>query len=67
MADGEADDLEEPLDGLTEAEARDELAWLAAEIARHDRLYHQDAPEVSDAATTRCASATMPWSSASSS
>ena len=43
--------LEEPLDGLTEAEARDELAWLAAEIARHDRLYHQqDAPEVSDAA-----------------
>ena len=37
-------------DGVTEAEAADRLAWLAAEIARHDRLYHdQDQPEVSDA------------------
>ncbi|MDE2005326.1 MAG: NAD-dependent DNA ligase LigA [Rhodospirillales bacterium] len=35
---------------LTEAEARAELAHLAAEIARHDRLYHQqDAPEITDA------------------
>ena len=37
-------------DTLTEAQAADRLAWLAAEIARHDKLYHdQDAPEVSDA------------------
>jgi DNA ligase (NAD+) len=35
---------------LTEAEAAAELATLAAEIARHDALYHgQDAPEISDA------------------
>jgi DNA ligase (NAD+) len=35
---------------LTEAEAAERLAWLAEEIARHDRLYHdQDQPEVSDA------------------
>ncbi len=35
---------------LTEAEAAEELAALAAEIARHDALYHgQDAPEISDA------------------
>ena len=37
-------------DELSEAEAREELAHLAAEIARHDRAYHeQDAPEISDA------------------
>jgi DNA ligase (NAD+) len=37
-------------DTLTEAEAADELARLAAEIAHHNRLYHdQDAPEISDA------------------
>jgi DNA ligase (NAD+) len=36
---------------LTESEAAAELARLAAEITRHDRLYHaQDAPEISDAA-----------------
>jgi DNA ligase (NAD+) len=35
---------------MTEAEAKKRLAWLAAEIARHDRLYHdRDEPEVSDA------------------
>ena len=39
-----------PVDALTEEEASDELAWLAEEIARHDRLYHTDAaPEISDA------------------
>ena len=39
-----------PVDALTEEEARDELAWLAEEIARHDRLYHTEAaPEISDA------------------
>ncbi len=38
------------VEGLTEAEARSELEVLAAEIARHDRLYHQeDAPEIDDA------------------
>jgi DNA ligase (NAD+) len=35
---------------LSADEAAAELAWLAAELARHDRLYHQaDAPEISDA------------------
>jgi DNA ligase (NAD+) len=36
---------------LTEDEARAELAWLAAEIARHDELYYaNDDPIISDAA-----------------
>ena len=40
-----------PPTDLTEAEAEAELSHLAAEIARHDRLYHQeDAPKISDAA-----------------
>ena len=40
-----------PVDELNEAEAAAELARLATELARHDRLYYQaDAPEISDAA-----------------
>ena len=39
-----------PVELLTEEEARDELARLAEEIGRHDRLYYTDAaPEISDA------------------
>ncbi|MGE3783499.1 MAG: NAD-dependent DNA ligase LigA, partial [Alphaproteobacteria bacterium] len=39
-----------PIEALTDEEARAELAWLAGEIARHDRLYYtNDAPEISDA------------------
>jgi DNA ligase (NAD+) len=39
-----------PAAELTQAEAADELATLAAEIARHDRAYHErDAPEITDA------------------
>jgi DNA ligase (NAD+) len=38
------------LEELTEAEAANRLMRLAKEIARHDKLYHnQDAPEISDA------------------
>ncbi|MCA0341165.1 NAD-dependent DNA ligase LigA [Shinella sp. 838] len=39
-----------PVENLNEEEAAAELAFLAAEIARNDDLYHgQDAPEISDA------------------
>ncbi|MBD9507255.1 NAD-dependent DNA ligase LigA [Ensifer sp. ENS10] len=39
-----------PVENLNETEAAAELAFLAAELARHDSLYHgQDAPEISDA------------------
>ncbi|SER53817.1 NAD-dependent DNA ligase LigA [Rhizobium sp. NFR03] len=39
-----------PVDALSEADAVEELAFLASELARHDALYHgKDAPEISDA------------------
>jgi len=39
-----------PVDQLSESAAREELDRLAAELARHDALYHaEDAPEISDA------------------
>ncbi|MCD7110775.1 NAD-dependent DNA ligase LigA [Rhizobium sp. DKSPLA3] len=39
-----------PVDALSEADAVEELAFLASELARHDALYHgKDTPEISDA------------------
>jgi len=44
-------DAKKPVEDLNETEAEAALAALAAEIARHDRAYHQDdAPEIDDAA-----------------
>jgi len=41
---------QKPVRDLSEAEAVEELAFLAGELARHDALYHgKDAPEISDA------------------
>ena len=42
---------DQPVDQMSESQARAELDRLSAELARHDALYHgQDAPEISDAA-----------------
>lgn len=38
-----------PVEDLTAETAAEELAWLAAEMARHDALYNEAAPEISDA------------------
>ncbi|NTJ42814.1 NAD-dependent DNA ligase LigA [Agrobacterium larrymoorei] len=39
-----------PVEKLSELEASSQLAYLAAELARHDALYHgRDQPEISDA------------------
>jgi DNA ligase (NAD+) len=41
---------DQPVDQMSESQARAELDRLSAELARHDALYHgQDAPEISDA------------------
>jgi len=38
-----------PVETLSPEEAAETLAWLAAEMARHDALYAEAAPEISDA------------------
>jgi DNA ligase (NAD+) len=43
-------DLDTPIDALSQDDAAALLRALAAEVARHDELYHgRDAPEISDA------------------
>ncbi|KJV40931.1 DNA ligase (NAD+) [Brevundimonas sp. UYEF29] len=41
--------LEVPVEDLTAETAAESLAWLAAEMARHDALYNEATPEISDA------------------
>jgi len=41
--------LEVPVEDLTAESAAEALAWLAAEMARHDALYNEATPEISDA------------------
>ena len=41
--------LETPVEDLTAETAAKALAWLAAEMARHDALYAEATPEISDA------------------
>lgn len=41
--------LHAPVDTLSSEEAAKELAWLAGEMSRHDVLYNEARPEVSDA------------------
>ncbi|MBI1309314.1 MAG: NAD-dependent DNA ligase LigA [Proteobacteria bacterium] len=43
-------DLFTAADTTAEAQAKKRIAWLTAEVARHNALYHtQDAPEIADA------------------
>ncbi len=47
---GAPESFAKPVEALDEEEAARELAWLAREIERHDRLYYvHAAPEISDA------------------
>lgn len=49
MAMANAIPLEVPVEDLTAETAAEALAWLAAEMARHDALYNEATPEISDA------------------
>ena len=35
-----------PVEDLTAETAAEELAWLAAEMARHDAIYNEATPEI---------------------